>query len=1848
MKVFKKTALLLTVIVLAVVLSIGVIAGVAQAAEGNATLGEVYSGVQVTTDGKVNLKVFYSELGSATGFNVEVVDPVTGKTDKAMNNVVAEASGDKYVVKVPLTPSQMTHTVKVTAIAGDAASTAMEFSVADYAQEVLATEAFAEYHDAMRMLLNWGAMAQNYFGDATSVLANTNAFAKGTNPVGVVNAAAIGAAQVGSGSENFKSATLVLGSGAISMTFYVEVADGVVIEDIEAYYTREDNDTKNYLTAVHVGGNVYSFTIGNISVQNWDKEYTVSVDDFEDVYEYTYSPFNYFTYMLTDGNTLSDETAITAEQKNVVRSMYQFYQAATGNTGAETCAHGNRSTLYWIADGAESATVKCAMCHAELSHQAINNGVNDYIPGSLLQFGSQTGSADVTVMSEDGVKFVRVDNFWGNRDNWGDIGLTNVLTSNTVTGQYMVIKYRVGAEGNAATYIQGYANTNLGSEKNLIGEGEFAIAHGAKNEWITAVIDLSTRVKDPSVAFVPAENGSYDVQYISFRLVPYAAQTVENDSAAGRYLYTYTYTEGGTAKYEYFQNTKLTEEQLAEKVAEHPDYELYRIGKQNISEDAYVDVAYVAFADSMADIKTLIDTETYTVSVSKSANEIYNTADDSCAHPSCDSKEYIEGNTYSYAKCAQCGECLISRTLEDSVKLYFSPYKISKTGTGDPTNARVHYNLANKAFTIDNEAYFSFTGNDNYAQFIWNRTGFSAEQAYTMDIGLANYAVIKMRLSGTPAKNIKLYYGTAGARTDTTLPVAASTTGKWATYVIDLAKVFGEYHVLNAESNTYKIDNLYLDGGLLESTTKVDVAYIAFVEGDLAEVAKLVDTDTALLQTANKGAATVVSGETGKCVGECVNTVQVIDGVYKTACSACGTVVRDHGVKADAVNGYWSAEYLYTCLTKTGTSESKWSSITGQYHQKEFLTEDGETFIRIGDAETNHADNGPWVGWFIGSSDGKTGVPGAGRYMVMKVRQNDNSVNNTSLSMYITSKEGFSTWATGSTPVSLPEDNQWHTIVVDLAARSADYKPTADTGVYDLATFHIRPFGGGSALDNTTDEVMDLAYIAFFDDLADLKDIIKEDSFEFSKSGTSSAILETATGACKYHTPTYVADAADARGYHYECAECGTKLAMDYYTSGKGGVWYYNSGQYAGTHTLMTDPEGFQYKSFLSTGTTGTFFDYNTNTGNGGGVSDNAVRAGRYLVVKLKGDTAATVKFHVGTDNIPKSNNNYVGGSLGVLTVDTMPKEWTVAVIDLTGLANYSMGGTHKIFFSSTTGGGEVVATGAQVDIAYMMLVNELSDIAGLTAGENVQYYGNTFNNAPIGFDELCDGTRHTYDFATATESGVTTNTATCVVCGATKVQTVSADINWFASLSGMGNFQHTLTKGLLDAEEGVMFNRYTGTGGNHLNLTHTDGGAGSPTSGTFPTGKYVAIKYRLWVEGGTGTFGFNAATGDKKDGNGESMGTLDYRSINQGEWRVAFMDVSGNPEWTSDGTAQSIYMMITTGGSGAYTFDVAWVAVVDSVEEMRTLLTSGETYYDVGNDWSKQDKHLNYDGTCVTHYATESVSGNTYTYTCSACGTTVKTIELDSSVTKYYSANTLNTTAKVYYGGSGNAYRYDAAANVGYMETSRIQTIWQRMDHDMQGTQTAADSEQYTEKVGNAKYLVIKARSSDEAACIRLQISTTAKNCQVGTITEADFTDGVLSESKASYHKIVENGQTVSGIKCTAVGDQYYHGSSMKSIYLMGKGEATGEWTTYVIDLEAVCGEYYAKVEGQDYYDVDTFYFDNAGTSDIAYAAFVEGSWAEIDALVDEDVVTQITAGGTSSATVGKLVNVADGSDAQ
>ena len=80
------------------------------------------------------------------------------------------------------------------------------------------------------------------------------------------------------------------------------------------------------------------------------------------------------------------------------------------------------------------------------------------------------------------------------------------------------------------------------------------------------------------------------------------------------------------------------------------------------------------------------------------------------------------------------------------------------------------------------------------------------------------------------------------------------------------------------------------------------------------------------------------------------------------------------------------------------------------------------------------------------------------------------------------------------------------------------------------------------------------------------------------------------------------------------------------------------------------------------------------------------------------------------------------------------------------------------------------------------------------------------------------------------------------------------------------------------------------------------------------------------------------------------------------------------------------------------------------------------------------------------------------------------------------------------------------------------------------------------------------------------------------------------------------------------------------------------------MIDLKAICGDVYAKAEGEDFYNVDSFFLNFGGDVDVSYMAFVDGDWSDIDDLVDEEQVVNVkTAEGDF-----EVVNAADGTPAE
>lgn len=196
MKFFKKPALLLSIVVIAALLAVAAIAGVGYVANGenSADFGEQYAGVSVTTQGNVNLRFYFDDFGSADTVKYQVINPknseVASEGQFDVATIVDEGKkANGYPVTVPLYPSQMDYTVKVW-MSGEGVDAAMayEYSVEEYARDILAGNYTATQKDQMRALLNWGASAQSRFPEySTKDALNANLYLRGTNPTYNVN-----------------------------------------------------------------------------------------------------------------------------------------------------------------------------------------------------------------------------------------------------------------------------------------------------------------------------------------------------------------------------------------------------------------------------------------------------------------------------------------------------------------------------------------------------------------------------------------------------------------------------------------------------------------------------------------------------------------------------------------------------------------------------------------------------------------------------------------------------------------------------------------------------------------------------------------------------------------------------------------------------------------------------------------------------------------------------------------------------------------------------------------------------------------------------------------------------------------------------------------------------------------------------------------------------------------------------------------------------------------------------------------------------------------------------------------------------------------------------------------------------------------------------------------------------------------------------------------------------------------------------------------------------------------------------------------------------------------------------
>ena len=966
------------------------------------------------------------------------------------------------------------------------------------------------------------------------------------------------------------------------------------------------------------------------------------------------------------------------------------------NTADRTCVGEHAYATTKTDDGWK---LVCASCGHPAKDFGVGANIEKFMPAEILQNvrTDSDGKIDLAFMEEDGESFIRLSNLIPNGAGW--MGLTFVSGEANVTGQYMIMKVRLGENGLGTNCLSMYTGTTVG----LKSEGQAtAFKMVEDGEWHYVVIDLAARMGDPATYLKPNEDDSYTVKYLQIRP---------------------------------FSNTQCTY---------GTDEEGKRVYGQKVMEDDYLDIGFIAYCDSLDDFKDIIKTENYEWSVSTGESAIRKTTDHSCVTHSVSVE--VTGSSQK-AACIFCGDVMRDFTLPEAINWY-STYSVA--GTYQATVAKEMYDeetgLVFNRFTGSTGGHLNITGG----------SGSGTETPEEYKIG--KYLVLKYRavdallLIRVGTKNETGSYKSLG---DYQKDIPGNS---WRVAVLNIEEVDAFKNDADGRSTIYlMITTSTADGA---SSYTIDIAYAAIVDS-LAEMKLLLEenedyyyygdrfngdyvvnwdsgnSDDDVIETETEGeTASETASETAtetvtetvtevETETEAVHThayeVKIIDGQYVYACT-CGEIDKEYGV-SDKANVYIPAEVLKNVRTD---SDGKIDLA--------YMSEEGQSFIRLSNLIPNKSG---WMG--ISMNIASTGTV-TGQYMIMKVRLGENGLGTKMMEMYTGTVSGLKGAGQGVS-YKMVEDGEWHYVVVDILARIGDastYMVPNEDDTYTIRYLQLRPFAGTQCSypkdENgvypqkvMADDYLDIAYIAYCDDLADLKDIIDVETYEWSISSDTSSLRGVNTHACVTHSAKVE---QNANGYTVSCGGCGSILKT---VSVDESVNWYSSldgmNRYSATLTKnQFDSENLvMYNRF-----TDTKPGHLNITGGGGAGTWTAdkLETGKYLVIKYRVE-GGSFQFYVGTEDHGISPSHSDGrphySGLGTVAGAETMSEWRVAVIELSDLDNYTVDSEQQIYIMIASFGTYTF------DVAYAAVVDDIDEARTLLdSGENYYYYEGSLSNEGV------------------------------------------------------------------------------------------------------------------------------------------------------------------------------------------------------------------------------------------------------------------------------------------------------------------------------------------------------------------------------------------------------------------------------------------------------------------------------------------------------------------------------------
>lgn len=585
--------------------------------------------------------------------------------------------------------------------------------------------------------------------------------------------------------------------------------------------------------------------------------------------------------------------------------------------------------------------------------------------------------------------------------------------------------------------------------------------------------------------------------------------------------------------------------------------------------------------------------------------------------------------------------------------------------------------------------------------------------------------------------------------------------------------------------------------------------------------------------------------------------------------------------------------------------------------------------------------------------------------------------------------------------------------------------------------------------------------------------------------------------------------------------------------------------------------------------------------------------------------------------------------------------QWMTIVVDLNGIKSINGAPAYDVNDAETqyiTAGFQYIGVGAwedtYIDVAYFAVCDTLEEVKKITQQSVVNYtvWANTSPMNSINLDTgkiTCENGSCTPSIEASADRK--TYKTVCSMCkNVLETKIFTQDINYYSVPGQFYNNWNTgglvgtgAPTGKIMNEDGVLFSRITLQAGGSMILGNGTADYvrkdGWNTSYTVygGTGQYLVFKLR-----GVGNTELGLILDDDTKATFDA-GSRPRRSaadISDNTWRVYVVDIAAL-NYAYYGANSSSVTTIMPGFMGAGTaapsgqdryIDLAYYAICDNWAEIAEVTRGEQKVY--LTDWVGTSTLVESspDGQCIGSHSTPKfdMSDGVAKYVCALCGTAMKTIETPTDA-NFYSA-------------AGQQWNIWASGGLSGEKTTTGSLVMEN----------GVIYNRITMKNGGSFEFVNVAEPSDKDA-------STAENVITGGSGRyIVFRIKFVSDASDNLALILYDGQTAGYVQDT---HRLWAG--------LGNGDdknvATGEWVTYVIDMEMTGYSWYT--ENNENVNKASFGL-NVGTVngysgdryiDVQYFAVCD-NWTEVAAVVGSGTVKYTKWSDTS---INKILNC-DGSE--